>query len=63
MNMFRIYNHKHNVHMIGFNKYVTNPNRIKHACSSKAALDHGIAQRISQQQQSLFYTKCAKQHE
>ena len=61
-NMFRIYNHKNYVHMIGFNKYVTNPDRIKHACASETALDNGIAQWISEQQQSLFYTKRAKQH-
>ena len=60
--MFRIYDHKNNVHMIGFDKYMTNPDWIKLACSSKAALDDGIAQRISEQQQSLFYTKRAKQH-
>ena len=37
--MFRIYDHKNNVHMIGFDKYMTNPDWIKLACSSKAALD------------------------
>jgi hypothetical protein len=54
MDMFRIYNHKNNVHMICFNKYVTNPDWIKRTCSSEAAFDDDFAQRIGEQQQPLF---------
>jgi hypothetical protein len=62
VNIVGIHHHKDDVDVGSLNDKVTDPDRMKHLCSSQTALYNCLAQRIGKEQKPLLKTKRAEQY-